>query len=160
NVGPTTVEALKRKLGTDPHEGTYYKAIQHAAKSFGLKADVLKPMSLKQLKTILDKGIPVICSIQAYGNRGADYAKAGNGHYVVAIGYDSKDRFYFMDSNANHEGARANPQYGYMSREQFLKRWHEDEGMKGQHEPYQRLGIAIYPDPKKASPLLMAREIE
>jgi ABC-type bacteriocin/lantibiotic exporter with double-glycine peptidase domain len=160
NVGPRDIEGFKRKLKTDPDEGTYYKNLAALARDLGLKADIMTPMTVARLKGFLDRGMPVICSIQAYGDKGADYARDGNGHYVVAIGYDQDGNLYFMDSGTNFEGVRANPYYGYLSEKEFLKRWHEDEGMKGAHEPHRRLGIAIYPDPRKASPLLRARRIE
>ena len=87
-------------------------------------------MSIGDLKAYLDRGVPVICSIQAYGGPGADYTKDDNGHYVVAIGYDEADNFYFKDPAANNEDAAANPRYAYLQKDEFLKCWHEDEGMK------------------------------
>ena len=108
----------------------------------------------------IDRGIPVICSIQAWGDEKADYyAKDDNGHYVVAIGYD-ETHLYFMDSVANHEKSPANPRYGYLTRTEFLKRWHGDEGFKNKPEVYKRNGMVIHPDPAKTPPLLQAREIE
>ena len=159
-VGPKTLASFKHKLHTDPDEGTYYLNIRDFARKLGLLADVETGMSIDKLKEYLDKGIPVICSIQAWGEAGTDYTKDGNGHYVVAIGYDAKSNFYFMDPSPTTEGTVADPRYGYLAEEEFVKRWHEDEGVKGKPEPYKRLGIVIMPNPKKASALLRARAIE
>ncbi|MDB5311542.1 MAG: hypothetical protein JWO38_5744 [Gemmataceae bacterium] len=159
NVGPKDLADFKRELHTDPEEGTYYLDIQKYARQLGLKAEIKTEMSTDALRGYLDRGIPVICSIQAWGETGADYTKDDNGHYVVAIGYD-EGHIYFMDPVANNEGARANPRYGYLTRAEFLKRWHGDEGTKKKPELQKRVGIAIFPDPEKATPLLQAREIE
>jgi predicted double-glycine peptidase len=159
-VGPKTLASYKHKLHTDPDEGTYYGNIRDYARKLGLKADVETDMSVDALRAYLDQGIPVICSIQAWADPGADYTKNGNGHYVVAIGYDTKGNFFFMDPSANYEDVVANPRYGYLTETEFIKRWHEDEGIKGKSEPYKRLGIVIRLDPTKATPLLRAREIE
>jgi predicted double-glycine peptidase len=159
-VGPKTLASFKRKVHTDPDEGTYYLNIRNYARKLGLRADVETEMSIDELKAYIDQGIPVICSIQAWGDPGADYTKNGNGHYVVAIGYDTTKNLYFMDPSANYEDVVANPRYGYLPEQEFIKRWHEDEGMGGKSEAYTRLGIVIRPRPMKATPLLRAREIE
>ncbi len=118
-------------------------------------------MSFDRLKQLLGEGKPVICSVQAYSDDDhPDYTTNENGHYVVAIGYDGGENFYFRDPSANYEGVVASPRYATLSRADFEVRWHEDEGIKGQHEIYRKLGIVIYPDPHKAGPLLMARVIE
>jgi predicted double-glycine peptidase len=161
NVGPRNIEVLKKELHTDPDEGTYYKNISQFAEKLGLKADLETPMSLARLKELIDQGKPVICSIQAYSNKKhPDYTKNDDGHYVVAIGYDKQENFYFMDPSANYEGVVANPRYGCLSKAEFELRWHENEGMHGAQEVYSKLGIAIYPDPKNGGSLLRARKIE
>jgi hypothetical protein len=38
---------------------------------------------------------------------------------------------------------RANPRYACSTEQQRELRWHENQGMKGRHEVYQRLGIAL-----------------
>ena len=149
-VGPNTVEKFEKKLHTID-EGIYYKNIAGYAEKLGLKAKIEAPMSIERLKSYVNQGKPVICSLQAYSDDPSpDYAQNGNGHYVVAIGYDGDDNFYFMDPSAKWEGHdKASPRYACLTRKEFELRWHEDEGMNGQHEFYRQLGIAIFPDPKK-----------
>jgi hypothetical protein len=107
----------------------------------------------------MDAGRPVICSIQAYADddKPKDYTKDGNGHYVVAIGYDENGNWYFMDPSANYKGTPANPRYAYLPEAEFLKRWHEDEGMHGKQEPHRHLGLIIY---REREERLRARLIE
>ena len=158
NVGPKFIETYKRKVKSDPDEGTYYRNMATYAETLGLTVRIETEMPTTKLRKYLNEGKPVICSIQAWSDESdADYTKNGNGHYVVAIGYDEK-HIYFMDPSANYEGAPANPRYGYLTTGDFELRWHEDEGIKGKKEPYQRLGMVIYP--KDGSPLLRARRIE
>jgi predicted double-glycine peptidase len=160
-VGPKKVEEFEKQLHADPKEGIYYKNIARYAGKLGLQAEIEAPMSIKRLKQYIDQGKPVICSLQAYSDDPSpDYTKNGDGHYVVAIGYDKEDNFYFMDPSANYERVRANPRYACLTRQELELRWHEDEGMKGEQEVYRQLGIAVFPDPKKAEPLLQARVME
>jgi hypothetical protein len=157
NVGSDYIEAFKQSLRTDPDDGAYYDSIAQYARKLNLVADIYTPMSVKAVKKHLAAGRPVICSIQAYSDDDhPDYRTDGNGHYVVAIGYDEKT-VYFMDPSANYDSTRGNPCYAYLSVKAMKRRWHEDEGVGGKHERLRRLGIVIYP---KASPLLEAREIE
>jgi hypothetical protein len=159
NVGAKKLEGFKRNLKTDPQEGTYYKNIVCYAEKLGLSATVETDMGIPKPKAYIRDGKPVICSIQAYSeDKQPDYTKNGNGHYVVAIGYDDKDTFYFMDPAANWEGARANPRYGCLTKADLECRWHEDEGSKAHPEPYSQLGIIVLP--KDGSPLLQARWID
>jgi len=159
DVGPKGIQTYIRHLHTDPEEGTYYKEIVRYAGSLGLNAEVAIGMSPDVLRMHIDEGEPVICSIQAYSDDPMpDYSKNGNGHYVVAIGYDDDDNYYFMDPSANYEGVAARPRYGVLSRRELELRWHEDEGMHGNHEVHSGLGIIVYPN--KGRPNLRARKIE
>jgi hypothetical protein len=161
NVGATAIKEYEKQLHADPKEGIYYKEISLYAERLGLKAEIETPMPITRLKSYIDEGKPVICSLQAYSDDvPPDYAKNGNGHYVVTIGYDKDENFYFMDPSAKWEGAKANPRYACLSKSQLELRWHEDEGMHGKHEVHRQLGIVIFPDPKKAGPLLQARVMD
>ena len=91
-------------------------------------------------------------------DKNPDYHTDDNGHYVVAIGYDT-DNFYFMDPSANYEGAVANPRYGCLTKAELELRWHENEAKTGKPpERYSHLGIVVYP--AKTDSLLRARMIE
>jgi ABC-type bacteriocin/lantibiotic exporter with double-glycine peptidase domain len=151
-VGPRDLAGFKKLVRTTT-DGTYYGSIRDAAEKLGLAAKVRTDMTPDNLIDYLKDGIPVICSIQAWGEKGADYSRNDNGHYVVAIGYDDQ-RFYFMDPSANWEEARADPRYAYLTRAELEKRWHEQES---KWEFYKGLGIIIHP---KAAPRLRARMIE
>jgi predicted double-glycine peptidase len=160
-LGPKDVKTLEQRLHATPADGIYYKDMARYAERHGLKAVIEAPMSIQRLKWYIDQGKPVICSLQAYSDdHSPDYTKDGDGHFVVAIGYDRDDNFYFMDPSAKWDGGRANPRYSCLTRKELELRWHEDEGMKGAHEFYQHLGIAIFPDPKKGVPLLQARVMD
>jgi len=156
-VGPKDLAAFKRLVGTT-EEGTDYNEILKAAGKLGLAAERHLNMTPADLKPYLDRVIPVICSIQAWGGPRADYTKSGNGHYVVAIGY-AGDTFYFMDPYTNHGGrAPANPRYGCLSKDELVKRWHEVESPT---EDFTGLGLVIHPGTKEnPAPLLKSREIE
>jgi hypothetical protein len=157
NVGSDYLEAFKQATRTDPDDGAYYGKLAEYARKLGLRADIYRGMSVKALKKHLDAGRPIICSIQGYADDASpDYRQEGNGHYVVAIGYDNKC-VYFMDPSANYDSTLGNPCYAYLPVRSFKRRWHEDEGMGGNHEHIRRLGIVVYPE---ASPLLEARKIE
>jgi hypothetical protein len=157
DVGSGSIEGFKQATRTDPDDGAHYQNLARYARSLGLEADIHTGMSVKALKKHLDAGRPVICSIQAYSeDKHPDYCLDGHGHYVVAIGY-SKRTIYFMDPSANYEGTRGSPCYACLSVKALKERWHDDEGIGGQHERIRRLGIVVYP---KASPLREALEIE
>jgi|LSQX01.2.fsa_nt_gb predicted double-glycine peptidase len=80
---------------TGKRKGTHPDDIVRAANALGLKAKLRSHMTLQSLKSLLDRRIPVICAIQAWGDP-KDYDKPVNGHYVVAVGYDDKN-IYFED---------------------------------------------------------------
>jgi len=80
---------------TSKRKGTHPDDIVAAARALGLRAGLYDHMSLDQLKSTLDKRIPVICAIQAYGEE-SDYDEPMNGHYVIAVGYDDRN-IYFED---------------------------------------------------------------
>ena len=63
--------------------------------------------SVAGIKNTLDKQHPVILTLQAYKASGTAYRRTwGDGHYVVAIGYDA-ERIYFEDpSSSNAHGCR------------------------------------------------------
>lgn len=90
-------------------------------------------MPIETLKEYLEIGIPVICAIQAHGEK-KDYSDRDSGHYVVAIGYDSRN-IYFEDPMLK-ENSR-----GFLSTKEFLKRW-IDEDIDGWK--YDNFGIAIW----------------
>lgn len=139
-VGPEELETIKLRLGTNPEHGTYYREIEKYANELGLKARVRTNMTRRQLKRLLDRGVPVIVSMQAYADDESVYADPEHnkdGHYIAAIGYDDEDVFYFMDPSI--AGQR-----GFLPWDELKRRWHEDEGWS-EPEIHQRLAIVIKP---------------
>jgi predicted double-glycine peptidase len=128
SCGAASFLAILGYYGFDPYEkqiitamgttlaGTDPKGFPKAAKKFDLKADVKEHMTIDEVKERLDKKIPVILDIQAWGDK-KDYTDEwDDGHYVVAIGYD-KEGFYLMDPSQIG--------YSYVSSEELKKRWHD-----------------------------------
>lgn len=139
-VGPERLETFKERLKTNEVNGTYYKDIELYANEIGLQARVFQHVTRARLKKWLRKGIPVILSIQAWADDTGVYNDPGSnedGHYVVAIGYDRDNVFYFMDPSIHGV-------LGYMSWKNLVKRWHENEG-SDKREISNRLAIVIKP---------------
>lgn len=114
-------DALSKELKTNKVEGTSYHEIAKYCRSHGFQVLVRKGLSFADLKTFLDHGQPVICLIQAWGDDPEKYASAwDDGHYVVAVGYDSGN-FYFMDPSTLGS-------YTYIPSAEFQSRWHDTDG--------------------------------
>jgi uncharacterized protein len=123
-------------LQTDKDEGTLIKDIVKFINSEGLSAEVKENMTISELFSYIDKNIPVIVMIQAWGKE-ADFVTNykdcwDDGHFVVAIGYTRKEVFFSDPALYNT---------GYIPISEFSDRWHDyDEGdTKTFH-----LGIAVY----------------
>ncbi len=138
---------MKKRLGTNRKEGTDYPKIVSYAKEVGLRAKVWKEMKPEELDRCLRDRHPVICSIQAYDSDHPKqvpqiyYDKNVNGHFVVAIGYDDKN-YYFMDPSLT--GRR-----GFLPRQEFVKRWHDNEGRAHHPDIIARLGLEIWSEQGK-----------
>lgn len=132
NVGPKDEADFIKIVASDPEEGTTPQNIVRGARACGLHAEIQENMSLAALLKYLDRKIPVICNIQAWGNKNEKYSKAESGHYVVAIGYDHK-HIYFQDPSVHHKR-------GFLTPQEFLQRWHDED--QGHH--YVRLGIPVW----------------
>lgn len=159
SCGPAALKAIAKyfQVGTD-EEKDYIKLckatkqqgaspdnIAKAGIKLGLNAKIKEGMTLKDIANYLKKGIPVICSMQAWGSGGEVYEKAESGHYVVAIGFD-ENKIYFEDPTIDH------PDRGYLSYAEFNNRWHDVE-IGGKHVVH--LGIALWkknplPDKKRS----------
>jgi len=112
---------LSRLLKSNPEEGTSYLRIAEYARQQKYHVELFKHMGMKKLRQCIDKGLPVICLIQAWADERVDYAGDWkDGHYVVAIGYDDR-RVYFMDPSTTGN-------YTFISTPEFLKRWHDTDG--------------------------------
>ncbi|MCQ2547341.1 MAG: C39 family peptidase [Clostridia bacterium] len=89
------------------------------------RTEARENISLEQLTAFIDEGKPVIICLQAWGTNGGggwmdDYSDEwGEGHYVIAIGYNS-DNMIFMDPSTM--GA-----YTYIPKDEFMTRWHDED---------------------------------
>lgn len=132
-VGPNNEQFYINKCNTTSKDGTHPKDLIRVAKELGLTVKAKSNMTINNLHNYLDEGIPVICSIQAWGNQEKYTENDHSGHYVVAIGY-TKDKIYFMDPSI--KASR-----GFLPNDEFISRWHDEEadGTK-----LHRYGIAIW----------------
>jgi predicted double-glycine peptidase len=132
-VGPNNEQFYIDKCKTTPEDGTHPQEIIRVARELGLTTRAKSNMTIKNLQAYLDEGIPVICSIQAWGDQDKYTKDNHSGHYVVAIGY-TKDKIYFMDPSI--KGHR-----GFLPNDEFLERWH-DKPADG--DELIRFGIAVW----------------
>lgn len=132
-VGPEEEKDWIALLHSDPEEGTLPTSIVKVARSLGLHAIARQGMTIDSLKSRLEKKIPVICAVQAWGDIQKYPTKDASGHYVVAIGFDN-EKIYFEDPSLQKTR-------GFLTYRDFLDRWHDTDG-KG--KKYTRLGIAIW----------------
>jgi len=127
---------LARILKSDPQQGTYVKNIVEFFHRHGLKATVKQKMIISDLMRLINRNIPVIIMLQAWGSK-ENYEKNyrndwDHGHFVVVIGYTG-------DSILVADPALFNT--GYIPRRKLKSRWHDTD--EGNVKTYQ-LGIAVY----------------
>jgi uncharacterized protein len=149
SCGPGAVQAVLAYYGEDFREselidlmktskdqGTYSKDIVKFLHSQGLSATIKHKMTIEELLSYIDKNIPVIVLIQAWGNE-KDFKNNykdcwDDGHFVVVVGYTEKNILISDPAIYNT---------GYIPVSEFGDRWHDfDEGdTKTYH-----LGIPVY----------------
>jgi len=145
DCGAKSIQAVLAFYGKDVREdkiikytgtnkkGTSIKGIIKTAEKHGLKCKA-EQMEIKDLKKYINKKIPVIVVLQAWTNKKkVDWINDWiDGHFVVAIGYDSK-HIYFEDPSSVLRT--------YLSYAEFKKRWHDvdTDGKK-----YFNYGIIVY----------------
>ncbi len=125
-------------LGTTSSDGTEPGSMARVARSFGLKAFVLKNMTVRDLREALRLGETVILDLQAWKDPDSklDWSKDwSDGHYVVLVGMDAEFA-YFMD-----------PWYGinyvYLPLSELTERWHDVYDRTSHSRRYFGLGIMI-----------------
>lgn len=136
--------ALEKRLHATEADGTDFKRIVDVARQEGLVAHAHKEMTLDELLDCVKARQAVIVSMQAYEDDPKKvpqiyYDANVNGHFVVAIGFDD-DNLYFMDPSLPRRRA-------FLSKAEFDKRWHDDEGTAGHPNVIHHLGLVIYHDP-------------
>lgn len=149
-VGPNNEQFYIDKCKTDKN-GTPPQNLIRTALELGLSVSTKQYMTLKELRDYLDRSIPVICLIQAWGDQENYKNHDYDGHYVVAIGY-TDDKIYFMDPSIKGS-------HGFLANNEFLARWHDEEvdGTKTI-----RCGIALWKPTKdkRKQQLRKAKKIE
>jgi predicted double-glycine peptidase len=133
---------LMQALETSEVEGTSPEAIVRVAQEIDCEAYSKENLSLDDIEDSLRQRIPVICAIQAWADihsAGFSWDKAWeDGHYVIAIGLDSRS-VYVEDPSLL--GTR-----GIIPRDEFVARWHDYRGeppYDPSDRPYVHLGIFI-----------------
>jgi uncharacterized protein len=138
-VGPDDEWEYVDALGMDRRVGSHPDQIQRAAARYGLRFKEYLPMSIAQLRAELGKRHPVLLMIQAYGLRERqlpilDYRNDWkDGHWVVAIGFDSRAIFF---EDPSLQAVR-----GYLRDEELDQRWH-DTARHGKHMDH--YGLALW----------------
>lgn len=143
-VGPDSEKDFIKLCHTSTEKGTTPANLAKAGLKIGLHTALKQGMTLKELISYIKQGIPVVCNMQAWGEK-EDYPKDESGHYIVAIGFDDS-KIYFEDPSID------NPDRGYLSYEEFEKRWHDQDR---QGKRLNHLGIAFWkknpePDAKRS----------
>jgi predicted double-glycine peptidase len=128
---------LDEEMGATPDNGTRVVNIVDEARRFGLTADPRTGLALADLDRELSHGGVVIVALQAWATSPvADWRTHWeDGHYVVVVGLD-RDRVYVMDPSIRTG-------YGYLTRDQFVERWHDYDLEDGRRVVYDQLGIVI-----------------
>lgn len=108
-----------KEAGTNYDHGTSPAQMKAVFKKYKLQCTAQK-MTVADIKKSIDKKIPVILLLQAWSpQEQVDWQNEwGNGHYVVAIGYDSK-KIYFEDPFALGRT--------FLSYDELLTRWHDKD---------------------------------
>jgi predicted double-glycine peptidase len=128
---------LDAELGVTAEEGTRVDSIVAEARRYGLQADARVGLTFEDLDRGLSRGDVVIVALQAWATKPVTDWRTNweDGHYVVVVGL-SRDRVYLMDPSVRTG-------YGYLTRDQFLQRWHDYDLDRGRRITFERLGIVI-----------------
>lgn len=127
--------ALMKLAGTHPKTGTDIAGLEKVPKDYGLEI-IAGKMEINNLKKYINRKIPVILLIQAWASskKVSWENNWANGHYAVAIGYDSK-KIYFED-----------PASIYITSLTYIeleKRWHGFNN-RTNRDKYFNYGMAVY----------------
>jgi ABC-type bacteriocin/lantibiotic exporter with double-glycine peptidase domain len=128
---------LDAALGVTPEEGTRVDRIVAEARRYGLQADAHIDLTFGDLERGLSRGEVMIVALQAWATKAVSDWRTNweDGHYVVVVGL-TRDRVYLMDPSVRTG-------YGYLTRDQFLQRWHDYDLDHGKKITFERLGIVI-----------------
>ncbi len=140
-------KALYPILGTTPKDGTNPGGLVRGAQHFGLQAEFKTELRLSDLELAIAEGQTVILDLQAWPDNYDQpwIDRWEDGHYVVLMALD-ETYLYAMDPSTG--GA-----YTYLSKAEFLERWHDYEIENGKRVQYFHEGIFIHGDKQPESEL-------
>lgn len=165
--GPSAVQGLLYYYGIEKREdeliealgateeGVSLTSILAYLKSQGLRT-TNHSMSLGQVLAWIDRRVPVLLCIQAWSDDGhTDYTTTwGDGHYVVAVGYDTRNLIIEDPSLLGNRG--------FIPFEELPSRWHDltEEG-----QVLQQYGVAVWGprpvyDPRKMIHIAIDRVVD
>jgi len=142
-------------LNTNEELGTYPDDILRASRELGLEANYKENLTLEEIEASLKDGVPVIIDCQAwrsvseYNESWAD--EWDNGHWMVIIGIDEKN-VYFEDPYIL--GDR-----GFMTRQEFLERWHNPRGLD-ESDTVKQIHLGIFVKGEKTPSTLGLKHVD
>ena len=159
DCGPGALRGIAKLFGHDKSQndmirmtdagkrkGTHPEDLVKAARKMGMNAVMKENMTLELLLKQLKLGRPVICAVQAWGDK-KDYHKLEDGHYLVAIGFSTSKKEIWFEDPSIHDGKR-----GRMPFDQFMQRWFDKEAyVKPGEKVKPHLGIIVW-DNKQVNP--------
>ena len=125
--GPAIMQSILASYGIDSREnqlsklmnttknGTNFSGFIKIAELFKIKYKY-GVFTIKDIKTFIDSGFPIIMLVQAYSKNKVDYSKTyEHGHYVAPIYYDDT-KIYFEDPSEF--------KITFMTFDELESRWH------------------------------------
>jgi len=131
-------ELIIKYAKTNPKNGTSISKMQYILEKFKLKFDA-KSMTIKDLKKYIDKKIPIIILLQAWGEKNNYANDFHDNHWVVAIGYDT-NKIIFEDPYSFKRT--------FLKNKELEERWHAKENGK----KIFNYGIAVFGKKPKYNP--------
>lgn len=156
SCGPNALQAIAKLFGHNEdkselkdmadageRKGTHPEDLVKTAKKLGMKVVAKKNMTLELLLNQLRAGRPVICAIQAHADEGDkhEYNELKHGHYVTAMGFNTKKKVIYFEDPSIKDGKRGKLRY-----DEFMKRWYDKESYKPGNSLQPHLGIVVWDD--------------
>lgn len=117
--------------------GADINAIANVAKQYGLQSYIKYGLTYKHLIKLIDKDIPVIILLQAYGDKSKYKTGYDSGHFLVCIGYYRNSIIFEDPSSFNRT---------YLNFKELSDRWH---GLSDNNKPIDKsISIIITGTPK------------
>lgn len=110
------------RMGNTSRKGTPMEKMLRIADNFNLNYSLKYNSSILDLIDSIDKGNPIILSIQSWPNKKVvDWSQAkAFGHYITAYGYDNReDKIFYYDP---YDGKKKSIRY-----EKLHKMWHDED---------------------------------